>query len=121
MAGGYSQTPLVDTTGPILNRTVAVAPTSTVIVQPFSCWGFEELSIALANDDAAQELNAWVEMAPEQAGPWDQSQWTGLEQIAALETRVEVAVLRGRQWARVTGTASGAGLDCRVWALKVSP
>jgi len=118
---GYSQTPLVDASGAVIDRTVAVAPTSTVILAPFSCWGFEELSVVLTNSDATQELNAWVEMAPTISGPWDQSQWTGLEQIAALETRVEVAVLRGRQYARITGTASGAGLNCRIWALKVSP
>lgn len=117
----YSQQPIAPYLG---SPPVSVGPTTTTIVSQVSCWNFEELSITLTNDDATQQLDAWVEMAPDlngAPGPWDQSQWTGLEQIAAGESRTEVAVVRGRQWCRVVGRASGAGLSCRVWLLKVTP
>lgn len=118
--GSYAQTPIQ----PYLGVTVAVAPTITTIASQVSVWSFEELSITLTNDDGTQELNAWVEMAPDLSGapgPWDRSSWTGLEQIAAGESRTEVAVVRGRQWCRIVGQASGAGLNCRVWLLRVTP
>jgi len=100
--------------------TVAVAPTDTVLSDVISCLHTEALGVVLTNTDGSQELNAWIEVAPTINGPWDRSPWTGLEQIAAGETRYETASVKGRRFARLVGTASGAGLNVRTWIDRVN-
>lgn len=97
------------------DTTVAVAPTDTVMSEAISCHQMENMAIALTNTDGSQSLNAWLEVAPASSGPWDRSPWTGLEEIAAGETRYETAAVRGRRYVRLVGIASGAGLNARLW------
>lgn len=105
-----------DGTGSVEGRVVSVAPTATTLVDAFAVRGMTRAVFTLANDDATQTLNAWLEVGPTSSGPWDATEWTGLDDIAALDSRTEAADVAGHSYMRVRATSSGAGLDCRVWA-----
>jgi len=111
------QTPVAGAIGGI----VVVAPTDTVMVAPFAVSQSERVGATLANDDATQTLNAWVEVGPTLSGPWYRSPWAGFEAVAATTSRTDVFGTVGYQFARIVGTQSGAGGNVRVWAWKVRP
>ena len=107
---------LEDDAGAIQGREVTVAPVATTLCGPLAVGNIETVGLALANDDGSQSLAAYVELGPTAAGPWFQSPWAAFEAIAAGATVSDVAQTHGHAWMRLRGTASGAGLDCRVWA-----
>lgn len=113
------QAAIADDTGTVTGRTVAVGPTATTVVDAFSALGMSRLVVTLTNDDPTQELDAWLEAGPTSSGPWDLTEWTGLADILAGESRTEVADVQGHAYLRIRGTASGAGLSCRAWGSAV--
>ena len=110
-----TQTPVAGAVGGV----VAVASTDTLVVSPFSVVLEERVGCTLANDDATQTLNAWVEVGPTADGPWYRSPWSGFEVILPTTSRTDVFGTVGYQFARLVGTQSGAGGNVRVWAWKV--
>jgi hypothetical protein len=114
-----SQSPVSDALGALEGRVVAVAPTSTELVGAVRVVRQRALSVTLVNDDVSARLNAWVQMGPTASGPWDDAEWSDLDDVAPGEVRVAVFDTVGRQWLRVLGATNGAGLSCRVWAYGV--
>ena len=102
---------------PLSGTVIAVAPTPTVLMPPLSLHqrNVTDLCVGLVNDNGSQTLDATVELGPTANGPWADSGYTGLSSIAAGETRSQVFGVSGQPYARIRGTASGAGLNCRIW------
>jgi len=96
-------------------RTVAVAPTSTVIVGPQDTTKNPFISVYLKNTDALQTLNAWIETGPTVTGPWAREASLQLDQIVALDTRSARFDAIGSQFVRIMGLASGLGLNTTAW------
>lgn len=99
---------------------VPVAPTPTVLLAPVDVTTLPALlSATVQNGDGAQTLNAWAEAGPTSSGPFGLVQWADLQGIAPGEPRLGLLDCTGRQWVRLMGTASGAGLTATVWAWRV--
>lgn len=99
---------------------VAVAPTPTVIMQPFqvrpsNAYGRSStttyLTLFRINQDVAQTLNEQIEVSANQAGPYKALPNNDLQNLAPGATALTTVETKGYDWVRTTGTASGAGLN----------
>lgn len=113
-----------DGSGPIRNRSVDVNPTSTDLSGWIRVNRASVLSVTLRNPDVAQTINGVIEVAPESSvdpsqpdtSSVDTTEWAGLSEIAPLESRTEQFSTVGYQFARVSATASGAGITgAKLW------
>lgn len=111
--------PIKDNSGYVTARVVAVAPVATTLWGPVVVRNLKGVAVTLANDDGAQTLAAFIEVGPSETGPWYQSPWAAFESLAAGASVSDVAATEGYGYARMRGTASGAGLSARVWAVAV--
>ena len=94
---------------------VAVAPVLTVLSAPINVDpGLSAVRVEIINDDMAQTLNVHFDKSEASTGPWNQSDYKGLEGILPGTARTVVIDARYLQYIRLTGTASGAGLSARV-------
>lgn len=102
-------------------KVTAVAPTLTVLMDATKVWPADGmLSVEVINDDLAQSLDVVLEKSQKSTGPWHQSPYDAFRGIAAGEARMESIDVRGLTYVRLTGTASGAGLNARVSAILYS-
>lgn len=95
--------------------TVAAAPTATQLVGPQSVVRHSAIYVGVQNTDGSQTLNAWVESGPTLTGPWRASGWTALTEVGAGNFADGQLDVTGMRCVRVMGTASGAGLNAKVW------
>lgn len=91
---------------------VAVAPTLTTII-PVQVGSQQMVVIALENMDAAQTLNAGLDVSDLPMGPWFRTTFADVLEMQPLEFRL-VSVRPPLAYWRLTGVASGAGLTAEV-------
>lgn len=95
--------------------TVAVAPTTTTLMPAFDLRQFrvQRLSINVINDDGSQTLTTDLQFGPTSTGPWTSSGAMATTFAAGEGVSASVDV-GGYAYARLIGSASGAGLNARV-------
>ena len=94
---------------------VTVQSTTTVLYGPVKSGQYDdECYVEALNDDAGQTLDAYVELATAEAGPWKRTAYEGLTGIGPGDAAHVKFDIRAYPWWRLTGVASGAGLDARV-------
>ncbi len=101
--------------GSALMRTpVVVLPTPTEIIAPFRAIGQYQVSFELINDSIGQIISARVHVSGDEAGPWEELNWLGLDEIDPLASRNRVFDCQGYQWLRLVATTDGLGADARI-------
>ena len=108
---------------PNLNEAVvAVAPTSTTLGGPFtvtSQFYNDTILLRITNSDGSQSLDAWVEVSWTGGTIYDKWQDNYFMGIPAGECRQKEVNIGSNPVFRVQGTASGAGLNCKISVKRV--
>lgn len=95
--------------------TVAVAPTATVLLT-LDTSATQTLTMQVTNLDALQTLACTVQRKAIGGMDWADTPLIALESIAPLATAIADLDCGGSLEVRITGIASGAGLDASVGA-----
>jgi hypothetical protein len=93
----------------------SVAPTTTTLMAALDLRSYraDRLTINIVNDDLAQTLTLDLQFGPTATGPWTSS-GAMVATLAAGEGVSASVDTAGYAFARIIGTASGAGLSARV-------